>query len=133
MHGGHPPRRLGQAGHGPDTVPFAISDACCPSGTYLLRLAGELDVLTCPLLDAHLDQRLRQVEWDCLIVDLSHVSFCGAAGVHSLLRARRLADARGAELRLVAAGSPVRRVLELTGAATWFRIDPDVGMADSDE
>jgi anti-anti-sigma factor len=133
MHGGHLPRRHGPSGHGADTVPFAISVAFCPSGTSVLRLAGELDVLTCPLLDAHLDQRLGQADWDCLMVDLSDVSFCGAAGVYSLLRARRLADARGAELRLVAVGPPVRRVLELTGADACFQIDPDVDVADSNE
>jgi anti-anti-sigma factor len=54
-----------------------------------------------------------------VIADLTSTSFCDSSGVHAILRAHDRAAARDITLRLaVSPGGSVRRVLELTGAAT---------------
>jgi anti-sigma B factor antagonist len=54
-----------------------------------------------------------------VIADLTSTSFCDSSGVHAILRAHEGATARDVELRLaVSPGGSVRRVLELTGAAS---------------
>jgi anti-anti-sigma factor len=51
-----------------------------------------------------------------VIADGTLTGFCDCAGISALVRAHRLAAAAGAQLRLVAASPPVRRVITLTAA-----------------
>jgi anti-anti-sigma regulatory factor len=50
-----------------------------------------------------------------LTADLTATTLCDSAGVEVLARARDLAAARGVEFRLALGGSPVARILQLTG------------------
>jgi anti-sigma B factor antagonist len=50
-----------------------------------------------------------------LVVDLSQTQFCDSAGLQVLVRAHRRAQAEGGDVRLVVAGSNVRRILAITG------------------
>jgi anti-anti-sigma factor len=65
-----------------------------------------------------------------VIADLTSTSFCDSSGVHAILRAHDRAAAWGAELRLaVSPGGSVRRVLELTGAASVMPVYSNVAEA----
>lgn len=62
-----------------------------------------------------------------LVVDMSATTFCDVAGVRAVLRAQEQARAHGADLRILAAAAPVRRVLDLLGVDV--RIYPDLKTA----
>ena len=63
-----------------------------------------------------------------LIADAARTMFCGSATITMLLRAHNRAAATGAQLR-IAASSPIRRVLELTGADRVLHVYPTVAAA----
>ena len=50
-----------------------------------------------------------------IIADLTGTQFCDSTGISMLTRTHDLAAAAGAEMRLAAGGSPVTRMLQLTG------------------
>jgi anti-sigma B factor antagonist len=90
---------------------------------YEARLAvtGELDLGTYTSLITAAAGVL-QPPVRALLLDLGGVTFCGAAGVTSLLTIRQLAA--DAEIRLVLAGvqRPVRHVLDIVGVSARFPI-----------
>ncbi|HTF55352.1 MAG TPA: STAS domain-containing protein [Pseudonocardia sp.] len=92
-------------------------------GTALVRVLGEVDILTSPTLGdaiaegfAHDPRRL--------IIDLDKVEFLGTGGIAVLLAARTTARERGIELRLVSSRSRARRPLELAGILELFTLSP---------
>ena len=86
-----------------------------------LAVAGELDMATQGELCAAAADVL-QPPVRALLLDFSGVTFCGAAGVTSLLAIRRAAA--DAEIRLVLTGTQpsVRRVLDLLGTSALIPI-----------
>jgi len=50
-----------------------------------------------------------------LVVDMTRTRFCDVSGLHAVVAAHKRAKAEGAEVVLVVAGTPVLRVLSLTG------------------
>ncbi|WP_406053504.1 STAS domain-containing protein [Streptomyces sp. NBC_01077] len=70
-------------------------------GTVLLRLEGELDIATAPLLDRAVSSALAAGP-DLLCLDLTALAFCDVTGLHAL---RRLTDqTHAAHTRLHLAG-----------------------------
>ena len=109
----------------------------------VLRVAGELDLLTSPMLrrrvhDAVANGRHR------LVLDLSEVVFCDSSGVGVLIATRRLIRSCQGRLRLIlprrgddadaggGGGAHVNRVLAALGVRRLFDVHPDVGSAVSD-
>ena len=93
-------------------------------GVRVVRVAGELDMLTAPQLASCL---LRQIDarGGHVVVDLSKVTFLGAAGLGSLVKAREVATCHHVELHLT--GVDHRAVacpLEITGLRPTFTIQP---------
>lgn len=86
-----------------------------------LAVAGELDLATHSSLTAAATEVLHPPV-RALLLDLGEVSFCGAAGVTSLLTIRRAAA--DAEIRLVLTGlqPSVRHVLDLLGTSALIAI-----------
>jgi anti-anti-sigma factor len=80
----------------------------------VLRLYGELDSVSYPVLEEQLG-RLR--DSGSVIVDLGSLAFMDARGLDALLRARDDAQRRGVEFGVVNAGSQVRWLMKLAGAA----------------
>jgi anti-sigma B factor antagonist len=97
-------------------------------GSRVLRVVGEIDMLTAPMLDSMIEGQLQSVP-DILVLDLHEVDFMSSAGLASLVTARKQADETGTTLRLVATGDPVLRPLTVTGLATIFEIHPDLEAA----
>lgn len=88
----------------------------------VVTLGGDLDLLTCPAAGRGLREGLERDGCQVLVVDLSRVTFLGAAALTILLELRSLAVARQVELRLVASTKQVLRPLEVTGLSIEFTI-----------
>jgi anti-anti-sigma factor len=78
-----------------------------------VRLRGELDIASAGAARRaveQLDAGIQQV-----VLDLSHITFCDAAGVRFLLTAQEQAPTAGRDLVVRHPSRPVRRVLAITG------------------
>ncbi|MGW0536057.1 STAS domain-containing protein [Streptomyces sp. NPDC003032] len=104
------------------------------SGWAVLRVSGEMDVLTSPVLR----QRVHDAVADgrrSVVLDLSDVLFCDSSGVGVLIATRRLIRSCQGRLRLILPaqgavdGSHVNRVLAALGVRRLFEVFPDVGAA----
>ncbi|WP_083924271.1 STAS domain-containing protein [Nocardiopsis lucentensis] len=104
-------------GHGTG-VPRARRRTHRPRGpapvSMVVRLSGEVDLYTVPRLQKRLLEALRPGT-GLVAVDLSAVTFFGAAGIALLVVAQAQADRLGIDLRLAAPGPQTRRVLDITG------------------
>ena len=104
----------------------AAEPAVSWSGRHaVVILPGEIDLANSGKVCELLLSVIRQ-DPDAITADLARTTFCDSAGIHALVRANRQARARGAELRLALGGSPVHRMLELTGLAEIMPVYPDV-------
>lgn len=99
-----------------------------PPGAVVLAVRGEVDMSTSPLLRDRLHEHIRPT---CLhlAVDLTEVSFFGAAGLTVLVTVREAAEAAGIRLCLVADTRAVLRPLTITGLADVFDVCPDIAHA----
>jgi anti-sigma B factor antagonist len=93
-----------------------------PEIRYLCKMNGGVLVVTAPPeIDVTTADHLRAVLLDAaagghatVVVDLTLTRFCDSCGLHTLLRAHKLARADGGELRLVIpADGPVPRIFAL--------------------
>lgn len=78
----------------------------------LVRVAGELDLLTQPRLVHCVDDTLRGRPRH-LILDMSGIRFMGASGLHAMVYARDTSEQHGAALHVTGAGH--RAVAKLMG------------------
>jgi anti-sigma B factor antagonist len=86
----------------------------------LVRLTGELDLVTARLLEEFLADVLRSGSAR-LVVDLAGVTFMDCTGLGVMLRARDASVSRGGGLRLVALPRRIRALLALTGTQALAR------------
>jgi len=84
----------------------------------VVRVSGELDLLTTPRLDRAAERALRGRP-PVLVLDLTNVTFLGSAGMASLVAVRRAAGDEVA-IRLATANPVVLRALEVVGLAEEF-------------
>lgn len=89
-----------------------------------VRLEGDLDAHTAPLLD----ERMRSlVESGAhVVVDLATLRFCGCAGLSLFLRWRRSSVASGGSLYLVSAPRDTRRAIMLSGLGNALPLAADL-------
>lgn len=106
-------------------------------GWLVLRVHGEMDLLTSPALRHRLHDAVAEGRRD-VIVDLSGVLICDSSGVGVLIAARRLLRSCGGRLRLIlpegaaAAESHVNRVLSALGVRRLFDVYGDLDEAMED-
>lgn len=98
--------------HWPLTWPSGDPLGCDIRSTgsvHIVVIDGELDIATAP----DLGERLESLADDGrhLLLDLTDLRFCDAAGLRLLLRLHKQATAAGGSLHLAAPGRPVSRVL----------------------
>jgi anti-sigma B factor antagonist len=94
-----------------------------PSATgERLGIAGELDVLTAPVL---IDAARSSLPSSDLTLDLSRVVFIDAAGLSGLIQVRRELASTGRRLRIVGATPRVARTFVLAGVAGLLTPGPD--------
>jgi anti-anti-sigma factor len=78
----------------------------------VLRLGGELDIATVPLVEATVDRH--SAGRHALVVDLSALDFMDSSGLRLILELGGRGE--GAGVAFVAPGERVGRVLDMTGA-----------------
>jgi anti-anti-sigma factor len=105
---------------GPRSVP--------PGGRTTVILCDDLDFAAAPALRERLIDVLHRGTY-LLILDLSHVLSCDAAGLAVLIGTQRRARLLGITMRLVAPSLPVSKVLGSTGLKRDFTICPDLSSA----
>jgi anti-anti-sigma factor len=108
------------ASPGPRSVP--------PGGHIIVSLCDDLDFAAAPALRERLIDVLHRGT-DLLILDLSHVPSCDAAGLAVLIGTQRRAGLLGITMRLVAPSLPVTKVLDSTGLKRAFTICSDLSFA----
>jgi anti-anti-sigma factor len=90
-----------------------------------LRVAGEVDIQTSPVLQEHLTRVLDEGHTS-IIVDLTDVGFLDSTGLSVLIAGLKRCQGSGGDLRVASPQPNVRRVLEVTGLAEVFQLDrPD--------
>ncbi|RJL35865.1 STAS domain-containing protein [Bailinhaonella thermotolerans] len=103
-----------------DTLPRSAVNATSPT---LVHLSGDIDIATGPALRRRLMNTLAY-STGLLVLDLSQVTFCGAAGLGLLVGVQSRARARGITLALTRVPANVDRVLRLSGLAPHFPTTP---------
>lgn len=94
-----------------------------------LMVAGELDFDTAPRVREVLS-RAPLAEAECLVIDLSALTFCDSSGISIFLVAHRAAAAVGVPTMLAGTPERVRGMLRLTGLEDLFSSHADPGAAD---
>ena len=85
----------------------------------MLALSGELDVVSAPELEQHLNEALAEPRAH-VTLDLSELEFVDSAGVSVLIKAKQDAESNGRTLVLGRATEQVQRVFALVGLADWL-------------
>ena len=103
-----------------------------PDGdTVVVRLDGDLDITSSPLLQAVVDQVLtarRRPPCSHLVVDMSGVGFADASGISPLLLARAMLARRGGRVELRHCRRAVLRLVRLLDLRDMLADDaPHVG------
>jgi anti-sigma B factor antagonist len=91
----------------------------CP----VLKVAGEVDIQTSPVLHDHLTRVLDEGHTS-VIVDLTDVTFLDSTGLSVLIAGLKRCQGSGGSLRVASPQPNVRRVLEVTGLDDVFDLDP---------
>ncbi len=86
------------------------------TGRGQLALAGRLDTLTAPELDARLAPVLADPAVSTLVFDLAQLEYVSSAGIRSVLKARKALEARGGRVMLLNLQPPVQKVFDIVKA-----------------
>ena len=97
--------------HGCDQLSARVM--CSDDGIALIRVAGEVDYCTAPVLALAVNEALREGASE-VFVDLAQVSFFGAAGASALVVARRQCQRWGAGFAILRPSRATLRVLSFT-------------------
>ncbi|WP_163513405.1 STAS domain-containing protein [Fodinicola acaciae] len=91
------------------------------AGVTVVTVAGELDMATEPEFSRQVEARIDAAP-RAVVLDLSGLGFVGSAGLKALVEQQQHAELRQVSLRLVLGGSPIERLLELTGLEATFAV-----------
>ncbi len=105
-----------------DGLQFRMTAAHVTEATYVLALAGEIDLTQAAELDGELGSLVEEGTTQ-IIVDLLEVPFLESTALGVLLKYSRLLRSNGGELTLVTDDVRVRRVIEITGLANHFHLE----------
>jgi anti-sigma B factor antagonist len=89
--------------------------------THLIAAAGELDISATSELSAIFAMAAAGPQ-PSVVLDLTAVSFIDSSAISTILRAAQQLEGAGKRMHIVAAEGPVRRLLEITGAAQRFSV-----------
>lgn len=84
-----------------------------------LRLRGELDLMTAPVLQTALDTATAN-GYNRMVIDLSELRFIDSTGMHLLVQAHRRMTAKDAETQVVSPSPHVAKVFEVMGLDRVF-------------
>src|SRR5437764_649746 len=103
-----------------DREPFAVTQEQRGS-LPLLRVRGEIDILTAPHLKEAIVAALTG-DVPSLIIDLSEISFLDSTGLQVLVSAKRRTAERGGDVYLLGVKDPVMRIFELLRLTEVFHL-----------
>lgn len=89
-------------------------------GTTVVRVCGELDIETAPVLRSHVLDLVRAGR--PVVLDLAELGFIDSSGLQVLLSSHRRAQLVGVSFALRSLTRQVRRLLELTDLLTHFDV-----------
>ena len=99
-------------------------------GVTVLRIGGELDLLTVPDLRFRMDEATAATTTGPVVIDLSDVRFLSSTGLHLLISQHADLTELGRPLLLVTGGvRAVVRPLRITGLDRLLRLYPDLATA----
>lgn len=87
----------------------------------VLRLRGELDLASAPLLQSEIE-RPEVAEAKLVVLDLDELMFIDSTGLRILLAAHELSRERSQTLALTRGSQQVRRLMSITRAGAHLRI-----------
>ncbi|WP_158883522.1 STAS domain-containing protein [Amycolatopsis anabasis] len=116
---------VGEPAERPTEV-FAVAAQRC-GAAIVLRVAGEVDLVTAPELEEALI-RAQHAHPEILVVDLSEVTFLGSVGLEVLFGSHLRVTPR-TQLRIVAPSRATWRPLEITGLGTELAVYPNLDEA----
>jgi anti-sigma B factor antagonist len=90
----------------------------------VVRVVGEVDIVTAPVLRRHLDSAIGSGR-PTIVIDLSETTFLDARGVGVLVAARKQVAHNGGQLVIRKPPALVRRVLELAEQTERIEIEED--------
>lgn len=85
------------------------------AGSVVVRVAGELDTYTAPMMHERLADVIDGQGNLDIVVDLEGVTFMDSAGVSTVLRAHQRLRIRGGRLSVARPSPAARKVMEITG------------------
>lgn len=91
------------------------------NNVVLIAAEGRLDTENAPRLGSALDEALNQGLAN-IVLDLGSVEYMSSAGLRELVRAFKVAQRQGGDLRLANPPDHVLSVLEIAGLEEIFRI-----------
>jgi anti-anti-sigma factor len=97
-----------------------------PNGVAVVRVRGELDMATAPVLRETIAGAGAQ---DLLVIDLGECTFVDSAALRLLTETARDVESSGGGLALVVTDPGIRRVLEITAVDTVLPVHPTVDSA----
>ena len=104
-------------------------DSCAvEDGVAVVKLRGEADLHTAPLLRDALDEAI-ETGADTLVIDLTGVTFVDSMMLGVLLGATRRTRHRGTEMRIVVDDPHVSRIFELTLLDRVLQLYPSLQLA----
>lgn len=86
----------------------------------ILRLSGELDLASAPLLQREIDSA--GLGATAMILDLEKLDFIDSTGLRMILAAHERAKERGQEFAVTRGSRQVQRLLAITGVGEHLRI-----------
>jgi anti-anti-sigma factor len=96
-------------------------------GAVVLRVAGELDMLTTPKLQESVTHALTGHP-EVLVIDLARVTFLASSAMAAIVAAHETAAGRSA-VRVVASGRATARPLEVAGLDSYLSVFPTLDAA----
>jgi anti-sigma B factor antagonist len=88
----------------------------------VVRVWGEVDIQTSPILDSHLQQVLGDGVAS-IVVDLAEVTFLDSTGLSVLVAGLKRCQEAGGTLQVVSPRPHVRRIFEVTGLTDAFQVE----------
>jgi anti-sigma B factor antagonist len=109
----------------PGDFPLSWNSAPLRPGIRLVAVAGELDILTAPLLLTAL-QRPENIGATHLVISLVEVDFLAGAGINTMIDVARRRRRHHTHLIAPSTNTAVARIIEVTGAAELLAVHSDL-------
>jgi len=90
--------------------------------TVTVTVTGELDIATVPRFTARMGELIQRGQFRELVIDLSGLAFIDAGGLRALADLRRRVEQRGASLVLDGVPPQMRRLMQIIGPTSQFRL-----------